>query len=61
MVMGTIAATDTFEGGRFTASGFTVRDTTVLERSPAAGAPAGPCRVVASWEGAKQGAPNVIP
>jgi len=61
VVMGTIAATDTFEGGRFTATGFVLRDTTVLQRSPAAGAPDGPCRVVALWSGTKQGAPNVIP
>ena len=61
IVMGTIPATDTFDGGRFTTTGFTLRDTTVLQRSPVAGAPDAPCRVVALWEGAKQGSPNVIP
>jgi hypothetical protein len=61
VVMGTIAATDTFEGGRFTATGFTVRDMTVLQRRPPAGAPDVPCRVVANWAATKLGAPNVIP
>lgn len=61
VVMDTIAATDTFESGRFSATGFSLRDTTALQRSPVAGAPPGPCRVVAVWEGAKRGAPNVIP
>jgi hypothetical protein len=61
VVMGTIPATDTFDGGRFTATGFAVRNTTALQASPVAGGPAGPCHVVAAWEGTKQGAPNVIP
>lgn len=61
LVMGTIAAADTFDEGRFTATGFTLRDTTDLAASPVPGAPAGPCRVVARWEGTKQGPPNVIP
>jgi hypothetical protein len=61
LVMNTIPATDTFDQGRFTATGFTLRDTTDLQASPVAGVPAGPCRVVARWDGAKQGAPNVIP
>jgi hypothetical protein len=61
VVMGTIPATDTFENGRFTATGFALRVTTVLQRSPVADAPAGPCRVVTLWDGTKQGGPNVIP
>ncbi len=61
LVMNTIPATDTFDGGRFSATGFVVRVTTVLQRSPAAGAPDGPCRVVTMWEATKQGSPNVIP
>lgn len=61
LVMETITATDTFEDGRFTATGFTVRDTTALARSPIGGAADVPCRVVATWEAAKRGAPNVIP
>jgi len=61
LVMNTIAARDTFSEGRFTPAGFSLRDTTDLEASPVAGAPPGPCRVVATWSAAKQGAPNVIP
>jgi len=61
LVMGAIAATDTFAGGRFTVSGFTVRVTTALQASPREGAPPGPCHVVTDWAGTKQGAPNVIP
>jgi len=61
LVMGTIPATDTFESGRFTATGFVLRVTTVLQRSPVEGAPDGPCRVVTLWDATKQGAPNVIP
>jgi len=47
--------------GRFTATGFVLRVTTVLQRSPVAGAPDGPCRMVTLWDATKQGAPNVIP
>jgi hypothetical protein len=61
LVMNTIPARDTFSEGRFNATGFFLRDTTDLDRSPVAGAPAGPCRVVASWTGSKSGPPNVIP
>ncbi|HYU40701.1 MAG TPA: hypothetical protein VEQ84_00985 [Vicinamibacteria bacterium] len=61
LVMDTIPATDTFEGGRFTATGFALRSTTVLQRSPVTGAADGPCRVVTTWDATKQGAPNVIP
>jgi hypothetical protein len=61
LVMDTIPATDTFEGGRFTAAGFALRSTTVLQGSPVAGAPDGACRVVTLWDATKQGAPNVIP
>ena len=59
LVQGTIAATDTFSGGRFTTTGFSVRDTTDLATSPTTGGP--PCRIVADWSGAKEGAPNVLP
>jgi hypothetical protein len=61
LVMSTIAATDTFDQGRFTTSGFTLRATTDLATSPRADAPAGPCRVVARWDGTRQGGANVIP
>jgi hypothetical protein len=57
LVGGVVPAVDTFEGGRFTTAGFGVRVTTDLEA--AAGNAA--CRVVAQWDGAKQGTPNVIP
>ncbi len=46
IVMGTIGALDTWDPGRFTATGFDVRDTTDLESRPGGG-PA--CRIVATW------------
>jgi hypothetical protein len=58
VVMGTIDAVDTWDGGRFTTTGFELRNTTDLASKPGGG-PA--CRVVAVWAGTKQGAPNVIP
>jgi hypothetical protein len=58
LVMDSIAAVDTFENGRFTASGFEMRVTTDLASTPGGG-PA--CRIVANWAAAKQGSPNVIP
>lgn len=61
LVMNTIPARDTFSEGHFSAGGFFLRDTTDLDRSPVAGAPGGPCRVVTTWTGAKSGPPNVIP
>jgi len=57
MVGGAVPAVDTFEGGRFTTAGFGVRVTTDLEATAGSAA----CRVVTQWDGAKQGAPNVIP
>ncbi len=57
IVHGSIPAVDTFADGRFTAAGFSVRNTTALEATPTSG----PCTTVVLWEGAKQGAPNVIP
>jgi hypothetical protein len=58
VVMGTIDASDTWDGGRFTAAGFEVRATTDLASKPGGG-PA--CRVVTMWAATKQGTPNVIP
>lgn len=58
VVMGTIDAVDTWAAGRFTTSGFELRDTTDLASRPGGG-PA--CRVVADWSATKQGSPNVIP
>lgn len=57
-VMGTIGAIDAWDGGRFTVTGFEVRDTTDLDAKPGGG-PA--CRVVTNWAATKQGSPNVIP
>ena len=54
VVQGTVPALDTFDEGRFTATGFHLRDTTDLQAEP-------PCRIVASWDATKQGTPNVIP
>ena len=59
LVQNTIAATDTFADGRFSATGFQLRDTTDLAASPVSGGP--PCRLVADWVATKDGAPNVIP
>jgi len=58
LVMNSIPATDTWENGRFTTSGFELRATTDLASKPGGG-PA--CRVVTNWSAAKQGSPNVIP
>ncbi|HZR25281.1 MAG TPA: hypothetical protein VFA59_16920 [Vicinamibacterales bacterium] len=58
LVMNTINAVDTFDGGRFTTTGFELRDTTDLDANPNGG---GACRSVATWTGTKSGAPNVIP
>jgi len=60
LVQNTIPAIDTFDGGRFTTQGFEVRDTTDLQSNPVVTG-GGACRVVTSWTGTKQGAPNVIP
>lgn len=61
-VMGTIAASDTFTNGRFTASGFDLTVTTDLADNPnRPGTGSGPCRIVTTWRGAKLGSPNVIP
>lgn len=58
LVMNTINAVDTFEGGRFSTAGFQVRVTTDLDANPGGGPP---CRVVTNWAATKVGAPNVIP
>jgi hypothetical protein len=58
VVMNTINAVDTFDGGRFSTTGFDLRVTTDLDATPSGG---GPCRSVAMWAGTKVGAPNVIP
>jgi hypothetical protein len=58
LVMNTINAVDTFDGGRFSTTGFDLRVTTDLDSTPGGG-PA--CRVVTTWAGSKIGAPNVIP
>ena len=60
LVMGTIAATDTFSAARFTTTGLDVIVTTDLADNPVT-LGAGPCRVVTQWHAVKQGAPNVIP
>jgi len=59
LVMGTINAVGTWDGGRFTTAGFDVRETTDLETSPMDGGP--PCRVVTAWAAARQGGQNTIP
>jgi hypothetical protein len=57
---GGVPGRDTYDGGRFTTSGFTVRVTTVVFRSR--GTPPAPdCAIVMQWAGSKQGPPNVIP
>jgi hypothetical protein len=60
LVMGTIAATDTFASARFTATALDVTVTTDLADNPVQPG-AGPCRIVTTWHAVKQGAPNVIP
>jgi len=57
IVHGSIPALDTFDNGRFTSTGFGVRNTTALDATPISAA----CNVVAEWTATKQGAPNVIP
>jgi hypothetical protein len=57
VVHGTIPALDTWEDGRFTTTGFQVRNVTSLEATATTAA----CHLVAQWEGTKVGSPNVIP
>jgi hypothetical protein len=57
---GDYTAEDTYDLGRFTAAGFSMRVTTRVFRSQA-DPPAADCVIVARWAGTKQGAPNVIP
>jgi hypothetical protein len=51
LVMNTINAVDTFDGGQFTLTGFQLRVTTDLESKPGGG-PA--CRVVTNWAARKR-------
>jgi len=57
---GGVAGRDTYDGGRFSATGFSVHVTTVAFRSQ--GTPPAPdCIVVTQWAAVKQGPANVIP
>jgi len=59
LVMNTINAVDTWDGGRFTTAGFDVRVTTDLETSPVNGGP--PCRVITQWAATRVGGQNTVP
>lgn len=57
---GGVPGRDTYDGGRFSATGFSLAVRTVVFRTQ--GTPAAPdCVVTMRWHATKQGAPNVIP